>query len=227
MLFRNFLLISLVLAGFTTTSQELKNKFGEVYYTSDLYKKGNEFVEGSPYLDVQFKPARINDSEATKLVRFDALNHRVEVHVRANSVMILDDAEPYTISLLDGSNKVYVNGKYRDDKGAVKRSFFLRHRKTDQFCLLEKEEIKFYKSEKAQGYQDRKPPQYKKERSIFYLQHKKKRSNELVALPTRAKKFVGLFPDRSKELRDFIKNENLDLYLAEDLIEVLDYYFGS
>jgi hypothetical protein len=224
----NYYLLSIIfLCALSATAQELKNKFGEVYYTADLYKKDNQFVEGSPYLDVKFKPARINDLEATNLVRFDAVNHQVEIHVRGNSVMILDDSEPFTISLLDGSGNVYVNRKYRDENGEVKQSIFLRNRETDAFGLFEREQINFYKEVKAQGYQEHQPPQYKKERSTFYLLDKRGGNDILLELPTRSKKFVEHFPDRSKDVKDIIKEEKLDLYKAEDLIKVLEQYYGS
>ena len=227
MKFINFIAFTLILGGYAATAQELRNKFGEAYYTADLYKKDNPLVEGTPYLDEQFKPAKINQLEETKLVRLDALNHQAEILVRDNSVMVLDDSRPFTIRFLDGSGKVYVNREYTDENGVKGKSVFLRYHETGEFALYEREEIRFYKEVKAQGYQDYQPPQYRKERSTFYLLNKNEKDSLLVALPSRAKKFAESFPEGSKDLKNFIKEERLDPGEAQDLVRVLTYYFKS
>ncbi len=206
-------------------SQELKNKYGEVYYTRDNYKSIYKAVEGSPYLDEAFKPARINDIKETQLVRFDAVKDQVELMSRGNSVMILDDTAPYLIRMLDGSDDSYRTKSYIDDGGDVKTSFFKVIHERDDFDLYLKESKKYYEEVKPQAYQDGRPAQFRLEPGIFYVNDFPGGKEVLIEVPGRLNKFLGLFPEASKEMKEFIKKQKLDLDQGQDLVEIFEHYF--
>jgi len=206
-------------------SQELKNKFGEVYYTRDNYKSIYKAVEGSPYLDEAFKPARINDIKETQLVRFDAVKDQVELMAGGNSVMILDDMAPYLIKMLDGSDDSYSNRSYIDDQGGVKTSFFKIIHKEDNFDLYLKESKKYYEEVRPQAYQEGKPAQFRLEPGIFYVNDFPGDREVLIEVPGRLNKFLGLFPEASKEMKEFIKKQKLDLDHGQDLVKIFEHYF--
>lgn len=220
-----FLLVLLI--GLNARSQELKNKFGENYYTPDLYQKEYKEAEGSPYLNEEFKPARINNIEEIKLVRFDALNDQVEIMVKNNSLMILDDSQPYTISMLDGSKKLYKTKSYLYDKGENKTSFFELIYENDEFELYKKERIRFYKEKEAQPYQESQPANFKKDPNTFYINNFAGNNNILIQLSNKTNRFIEIFPEDSAEMKRYIKEEKLDLDQTDDLIQIFRYYFDN
>lgn len=223
----SWLLLTALLLSIPIVSQELKNKFGENYYTPALYKQEYKAAEGSPYLDEQFKPAKINNIEEARLVRFDAMNNQVEIMVKGNSVMILDDSEPYTIAMEDGSKKVYRIKSYTGKKGDKVRSFFQLLYEVGAIELYLKEEKRFYKEVKAQGYQDSQPAQFKKEPDTFFITDFVDNTDVLLEVPNRVNKFVELFAPRSKEMKEYIKDGKLELNKKDDLILIFTEYFGN
>jgi len=224
-MYKKFVYPAILLLHFVSYSQELKNKFGEVYYTPDFYKTEYQEAEGTPYLDEQFKPARINDIKETQLVRFDAVKDQVELMAGGNSVMILDEAEPCVISMLDGSEFRYRTKSYFDGNGVVKKSFFRLIYDGDDFELYLKESKKFYKEVKPQAYQEGSPAQFRMESVVFYVNDFRGDKTVLIELPDRLNKFVDLFPDVSREMKEFIKGQRLDLDQGQDLVAIFHHYY--
>lgn len=218
-----FLLISVAACG----QQELRNRFGDVYYGANLYKTNYNAFEGSPYLNEEFTPAKINDVSETKLVRFDAFEDRVEIRVSENKVVILQVSEPYVISLLDGSDRVFETKKYLDDKGNTTTAFFELIANQKHYKLYLKEKIKFSKAEKAQGYGKAKPARFKKQNGIYYITDFIAPSGQLIRIPSKVKSFVAFFPNSSKPVRKFIKDNKLKIDKGDDLVKIFDFYFEN
>lgn len=225
---RNYSFFLLVLLFcFIVRSQELKNKFGENYYTRGLYQKEYKEAKGSPYLNEEFKPAKINNIEEIILVRFDALNDQVEIMAKNNSFMILDNSRPYTISVLDGSKKRYKTKSYLHDKGENKTSFFEIIYENDEFELYKKERIRFYKEKEAQPYQESQPANFKKDPNTYYINNFAGKNNILIQLSNKTNRFIEIFPEGSAEMKRYIKEEKLDLDQTDDLIHIFRYYFEN
>ena len=216
-----FLVLNLNVYG----QQELRTKFGDVYYAADLYKTKYNALESTPYLNEVFTPAKINDISETKMVRFDAFEDRVEVMANAKKVVILQDSQFYSISLLDGSDKLYETKRYRDEKGNTKTSFFELIAHKDNYTLYLKEKIKFFKAENAKGYEAPKPAMFKKQKTTYYITDFKGQSNQLLRIPSKGKAFVAFFPSRSKPVRMFIKENKLKIDNSDDLMQIFDFYF--
>jgi len=224
---KGFIVVFLVLGLTTQAQQELRNSLGDVYYDSNLYNTKYNAQEGTPYLNEVFTPAKIDNISETKLVRFDAVEGRVEILVNDKKVLILDDAESHLITLLDGSNKQYETKKYLTEKGIPKTSFFELVAKNENYTLYLLERIKFYKAVKAQGYGAPKPAMFKYAKKVYYLTDFKTKSDQLLNIPSKVKNFVALFPGHSKSVKLFIKENTLKIDNEKDLLRIFDFYFDT
>lgn len=225
---KHVLLFGFLFLNLTTYGQiELRGNFGDVYYSPDLYKTKYNSPAGSPYLNENFTPAKINDISETKLVRFDAFEDRVEIMVDENKVVVLPDTEPYTITLLDGSDKLFETKSYINDKGNPKTSFFELIAKKENYRLYLKEKVEFSKAVKAQGYQASKPAMFVKQKRIYYITDFKAKSDQLLRIPFKVRNFLDLFPNHSKSIKKFIKDHKLKIDKGDDLVEILEFFFSN
>lgn len=223
---KRLLLITLTLVHLCAFSQQLRNKYGDVYYDPNLYGSNFNSIEGSPYLDTEFKPAKINEISETKWVRFNAFEGKVEVKEK-NGIIVLSDSDSYIISLQDGSNRIYETRTYEDELGNLKVSFFelLNHRQ--HYKLYLKEEIILTKAVKAEGYAQAEPAKFKRLGDTFYVIDFIGNSQKLLQIPSRMKSFLAMFPKKQKALKTFTKTNKLKTRNAEDLIEIFDFYFSD
>ncbi|MET7030520.1 hypothetical protein [Sediminicola luteus] len=225
---KQLFILGFLFLNFTTYAQiELRGDLGDVYFSKDLYKTKYNSPSGSPYLIEKFTPAKINAINETKLVRFDAYEDRVEIMVDENQFVILTDTQPYTISLLDGSDKIYETKTYLDEKGNVKASFFELLAKQGNYKLYLKEKIEFTKAVKAQGYQDSQPAMFKKQKESYFITDFKGQSDQLLKIPHKLKNFLKLFPAHSKTIKTFIKDNKLKIDKGDDLVKIFDFYFSK
>ena len=224
---KHLFIVGFLLLNFTAYAQiELRGDLGDVYFSKDLYKTKYNSPAGSPYLNESFTPAKINDIKETKLVRFDAYEDKVEIMVDENQFVILTDSQPYTISLLDGSNKIFETKTYLDEKGNLKSSFFELIAKQENYKLFLKEKIEFTKAVKAQGYQDSQPAMFKKQKESYFISDFKGQSEQLLKIPNKFKNFLKLFPAHSKTIKTFIKDNKVKIDKGDDLVKIFDYYFS-
>lgn len=220
------LMVSLSVSCFTLFGQQqLRNDLGDTFFVPNLYKTKYDSPEGSPYLNEEFVPAKINNIAETQLVRFDATLGKVEVMITRDKVVALDNSKPYTISLIDGSNKVYKTFKYKDEYGNEKTSFFELLDSSLSYKLYLKENKRFYKKVKAQGYAEEEPAHFKKIKSEFYVTDFKNQSERLLFIPQKLKPFTEFFQDDSKSIKAFIKDNKLKINDANDLVKIFKFYF--
>lgn len=228
MIMKNLLLLGFLLLNLSIYGQiELRGDLGDVYYSKDLYKSKFNSPAGSPYLNENFTPAKINDINETKLVRFDAYEDRIEIMVDENQVVILPDTGSYTISLLDGSDKIFETKSYLDEKDNLKTSFFELIDQQENYRLYLKEKIAFTKAVKAQGYQESQPAMFKKQKESYFITDFKGQTDQLFKIPYKNKNFLALFPLHSKSMKTFIKDKKLKIDEGDDLIEIFNFYFSK
>ena len=216
-----FLLLNLVIFAQT----QLPTALGDVYYAMDLYDEEYHSPEGSPYLNKEFAPAKINEIRETKLVRFDAYEGRIEVMANAAQVIILNNSEIFRVSLLDGSDRIFETHGYIDEKGNSKHSFFEKLESRDEFKLYLKEKVKYFKSKKAQAYKAGEPAQFRKVKGTYYIIDFKSNSGKLIGIPQSKKEFVAFFGKHSKDIKNFMKDNKIKINNKEDLLKVFDFYF--
>ncbi len=223
---KKVLLAILLLVNATAFGQtQLPTALGDVYYSTDLYKVQYDSPEGSPYLNPEFSPAKINNIRETKLVRFDAFEGRIEVMANSSQVIVLNPSQTFIISLLDGSDRKFETQAYIDEKGSKKNSFFELLATQENFKLYFKEKIKLFKAKKAQAYKAGEPAQFRRIKATYYITDFKNNSETLIGVPQSKKSFAEFFPKHTKEIKDLIKKKKLKISKREDLVEIFEFYF--
>ena len=199
----------------------LRDDLNGVYYDPNLYTQEYGVEDGSPYLDLDFKPAKIGDREKTHLVRFNGYKGNVEVWVKENQVIVLGTPKEERIMLLDGSEKEYVVRKYKNPKGEVTQGFLEVIQSSDSYTLYKREILKYFKKTKAEGYAAAKPARFEKANDQFYL--KPSKDQMPIYLPSNKKKFLTVFgPKTASKAKGIIKKERLNLSKQDDLVKILD-----
>ena len=210
-----------------SAQQELRGQLGEVFYTPNAYMSEYNSPIGSPYLNTEFIPAKINDIRETKLVRFDVVKDRVEVKINETKVTVLDDSLLYNIVLLDDSGRIYQTRDYYDEKRNVISSFFEVLHTNSTYGLYLKERKKFIKGVKAEGYQPGSKAEFKFIKSNYYVTDFINNTDKLLELPQNEKSFAKLFSSEAKSILTYIKKNNLKLDDKEDLLKIFNFYFEN
>ena len=222
-----FVICLITSVGFSQTQEIRDQPLDQVAYLVNSKNPKYESVEGSPYLNVAFLPAKINGSKQTKLVRFNVVDNAIEVMIDSTKVLILKKSDSNTIKLLDGSNKEYQSLSYKNDAGSNDKSFFELVHSRNNYRLYLKERIKYIESVKNKSpYQEDSSAKFLKVRDVFYITNFLSSSPDLIEIPKKKKQFINLFKDRSLGIQKFIKKEKLDHEDMNDLVEIFDYYFG-
>jgi hypothetical protein len=192
--------------------------------TNPIYDK----VEGSPYLQETFVPARINGAEETKFVRFNAFDNAIEINLGNGQMMILDKRTTYLIDILDGSNRVYQTLSYRNDEDQIEMSFFERVHQEKMFSLFLKERVKLVRGVKdQQAYGGEKSDQFLKVNDVYYISNFRFKTPDLLEVPRKRKDFFKFFTKREKEIEKFIKDKKLDMNAPNDIVTIFEYYLAT
>jgi hypothetical protein len=192
--------------------------------TNPIYDK----IEGSPYLQETFIPARINGGEETKFVRFNAFDNAIEINLGNGQMMILDKRTTYLIDVLDGSNRIYQTLSYRNDEDEIGMGFFERIHLDGKFALYLKERVKLVRGVKdQQAYGGEKPDEFLKVNDIYFISNFRSKTPDLLEVPRKRKDFFRFFPNREKEIVKFVKQEKLDVNLPQDIVTIFEYFLGT
>lgn len=199
----------------------LRDDLNGIFYDPNLFLKEYETEDGSPYLDIDFKPAKIGGREKTYLIRFNGYKGNVEVWIKENQVIVLDPSTEEKITLLDGSEKAYVVRKYKNPNGEIIQGFLEIIQSSDSYTLYKKEIVKYFKKTEAKAYAPAKPARFEKASAQFYLKPPKEEIP--VHLPNSKKRFLAVFgPKTSSQAKAMIKKERLDLNNEEDIVQILN-----
>ncbi len=183
-------------------------------------------VEGSPYLTDDFLPAKVNDMKKTQLVRFNPVDHDIEVKT-TKGILRIDISKKYIISLVDGSEKTYETGNYLDENGILIRTYFEHVDGLINHKLYKRERKKFIPRKKVEGYADAKPATFIPLNDAFYISDFKSNKQTLLEIPRKKKKFYSFFGKSSKDMMKYIKKERLGIATEADLVKIFNYYFST
>jgi len=172
-------------------------------------------VVGTMYYDESFSQARIDDGTEVVLLRYNALKDEMEFRQGSDMYYLIKD--DYTKVDFFNNKKLYQYLKYTDIDKIEKRGFLLR---------LFDGEKSLYKSEKiilvperpsTTGYEIAKPAEYKKTKENYYI----KNGELTVIFPKNKKELLKMFPDKNKEISDFLKKKKPSFSKETDLIELI------
>jgi TRAP-type C4-dicarboxylate transport system substrate-binding protein len=143
----------------------------------------------------------------------------LEVNIDDNKVIALDPNWDYEVTFTL-TNKIYRAVRYVSDTNISKKRFLVVLSENKKHTLFKEERIKFYeKVEAATSYEKDKPAKFERIDDQYYL----KLSDNMTLVPQNKKRFLRLFPNKEKELKEFIKENKLHPKNEEELIKIVEY----
>lgn len=190
----------------------------------DISKYTN--IDGSPYINPEFIPAKINDIEKTQFIRFNVVDNSVEVQTKVDKIGILNLKNDCKIELLDGSNKRYRTAWY-DNEGKRTRSFFEVIIDGEGYSLYRQERKKYLEEQEAEAFKDKLPRRFVDQAPLFFVTDFNTDSSDLLELSKKKKKFIAIFGKKGKTLEKYIKQERLDYKEKDDLVRIMNFVFSE
>ncbi len=183
-------------------------------------------VEGSKYLFDEFRPAKINTIKTTHLVRFDVLEHIIELKKSESEIMGLSKNKTYSVTLLDGSNRIFLTKDFQDDDKQVKNGIFEQLHQNQKFILFKRSRIKFQKAKPIKSsYEKAVPAKFIPLEDVFYVSFgKNEEYSGLIKVPQKKKALKLFFGKYFAEIEKLVKEEKLKFDLEQDLIKIFNYY---
>ncbi|MEM7381009.1 MAG: hypothetical protein AAF361_07405 [Bacteroidota bacterium] len=202
------------------------DSFNELLFFVGTNTSKYDDTEGSPYIYEDFLPAKINNIKETKLVRFNAVENLIEVK-QEDKILGLTMSKAYSITLRDGSDRVFEIHPVETEDGKQEKVFLERVFSNDKFMLYMKENIRYVDAKPAKSsYEQAVPAKFVKNKNSFYVIEKANEGQKLVLLPKKKKLLVKTFGDKSKTIDKKIKKEGLKLNDKNDMVTILSYYYN-
>jgi hypothetical protein len=181
-------------------------------------------VEGSPYLDEEYQPSQVYVKKVGQpldsKLRYNAYSGEFEFSQGGYRFEITNKEELDSI-VYKGNSFIYTS--YRDNGDRLEQGFLVRLARGS--CSLYKRYMaEFHQAEPpATGYHDAKPARFEMEDPEYYLECGETRFPGKVT-SFRKGKFLDRFGSLEKELKRYIRSQNLRLRKEEDLVAFIRYY---
>ena len=178
-----------------------------------------ETATGSQYFSEVFVPANVKDKGIT-LIRYNAYTDQIEYKNNLDKVSPLPSEKDVIITTTDKRNAFEYLDYTTDENENI--SGYLN-------LISNNDKVKIYSrlrvflqdaTEPTSGYTTYKPANYKKASTKYFIRIKEK---SVVALPTRKKDLISMFPGKDKEIAAFIKENKISLSEEEDLKKLGEY----
>lgn len=208
------------LFGFIIIAQENNNEVIKKWSRSlTEFDSRPKNVVGSSYIDENFLPAKLSNSDIAYALRFNTYQDEMELEQNGKP-FVLAKTFDYTITF-SGSKKVYKVYNF-EFKGRMEKGFFIQVVDGKKFTLLLKEIIKLIPEvHPKSGYDKYKPPTLKRSKDIFFISYK---GNTAIEVPGKKKEILELFSDKSKAVEMYAKENKLSFNDTEELIRIFEYY---
>ncbi len=202
---------------------EIKGNIVEFGIFTEVQSDDISNIDGTPYLNNEFAPAKINNLKKTQFIRYNSLNHIFEVKTSQDKTIMLDLEYDYKIKLLDGSNKVYHSAWYYAAGSKIK-SFFEVLKETPEYVLYRQEQKKYVKAQEESSYQKKLPARIVNKEPRYFISNFKNKSSTIIELPKKRKAFLNIF-EKYKHKVDLYLNKNKLNYKKEaELMAFIDFY---
>lgn len=177
-------------------------------------------IEGSPYLNDEFKEGTVFMTSKTKFVemplRYNIFNDQVEFRSDDGSLMVL--SVPEVIEKVEFGETTLEYSVY-SQLNKVRRGFFVVLEKGEA-SLYSRPRVTFEDARKPGAYSEAKPPRFIKRPDEYYIRIGK----EPAELISKKKDIEELFTEHEKEMQEFIRKNKININRPEDLIKVVQFY---
>ncbi|RFN59622.1 hypothetical protein [Marixanthomonas ophiurae] len=211
--------------GLETSLQKLQSKKIDIeqrYASFDISKEEFESMKGSPYANESFIKGNIYQGKelANKnvLLRYNAFADEIEISKSKDSEeysALIKDPDVYVKIFQD----IYVFVPYKGSK--EKGGYFNIVTEGNQFDLYKKAIVTYKEPYFAEtSYQSDRPAEWV-ETITYYLVGK---DGSFYELPTRRSKVLDVMKKKKKEVKKYIKEQNINLDEEQDLAELVTYF---
>ena len=221
---RNLLLKSLVavtiLSSTAVMSQEIEtDETINISRSLTSFDSTSKKLVGSSYIQKEFLPAKVIESDKTYSARFNVYQDEMEIK-KDGQDYTLPKTSNYSL-VFQGTNKTYSVYKYMVEN-TEKPGFFVELFKGDKIILLLKERIILQEEVKpSTGYEKYKPPTLKHIKDKLYIGYK---NNTTAEVPSKKKEFYNLFSNKASEVEKFAKSNRLGIKNPDDVVKIFEYY---
>ncbi len=209
------------------SAQEVSERFeilenGDVFTVrvSQAIDDERDFVvEGSPYLDKEFKPGRwrlANRSSQEASMRYNAYYDAIQLHQNGDTFFLRKSLD--VEAEIEGRRYQFVDFL---DHGNRKSGYMTPLNQGNTVLYLRNTKILIPPHRPQHGYDLPKPPKFVSKME-YYLKQKNKPAKPLQNL-SRKEVFAVLW-DRYSELRKYARQNKLNMRTKEEVIQVLKYY---
>ena len=212
-----FSLFIFPLYGFSQTDRDINNsmaKINQQQFDQGIKRVDKKQIEGSPYLDKEFKPALIvktDHSEITNMaLRYNAYENTMEFKQKETVLFIVD---PVTISKIVFVDRIFVYASYR--AGGKTRLSYFQMLTDGKFQLLKKYSTTF----KAPEYKSDSPAKFVIQQPEYFLRYK----NGMAHSISSRKKLIKVLQPVSEDIIDFIQREKINVRNETELINTLQF----
>lgn len=178
-------------------------------------------IEGSPFVIDEFMAIELTHFEGRHFKgRYNAFNGDMEVKDQLDDrVFVLDKSISNYVVRFVGLDKEYRSYKYISEQGYIESDFFVVLGEYENIALLQREQVIFL-DEKVpnNSYESGRPASYKRVKDRFYIQLK---GSNAQVLPTKRKAVAKIFPDHSKKVLAFMKENKTSLSNVEEVTELV------
>ncbi|MGV6828263.1 MAG: hypothetical protein ACWA45_02555 [Flavobacteriales bacterium] len=229
MLKNRYYLIAIVMLSFFSVfaqNRKLQRQTEQFFDTMGLRYVQPDFLEnfdGSPYYSPKFLLGNVyinGELTASNLpMRYNIYGDEIQVKKNIED----DDTK---IKALTKSPDIYVvifNDKfiYLTKKGNLQQSGYYQELfNGNNISLYKKNQKKYIAAKKAKTSFEREIPAKFKDNIIYYI---KKKNDVFVEIPSSKSKRLKTLVSISKNLKDYIKNNNIDISEEKGLIKVIKY----
>jgi len=227
---KQFLLLLFLLSSLISYGQTSYMKLGEgAPHQFRVHLDGNrgetydyDDIEGSPYIAIELVKGKIfevgNKNTYSLPLRYNAYADHIE-YLQNGKIMVFTN--PFFLSKAEFSGDTYVFKLMGGLKGGKKGSFFIQLYLGEELELLKKQSISFTPEEVAKSsYSENKPPRFNVLEEKFYLQF----GEEIpMVLPRNRKKIAEFLERKGYRVKDFIKEEKLNLKAELDLKRLIEF----
>jgi len=181
-------------------------------------------IQGSPYLTDQYLPSKVyfkdREKELSTKLRYNAYSNEFEFTLDNQRYVITNKTE---IDSIEHLGHKFVYRTYVDQHGNDQEGFMARL--VDGSCTLYKiYSIEFFEAEPPQsGYDEAKPARFEEENPVYSLQCKDD-SHPKAIESFRRGKFLNRYGSLEKELKRYMRDQNIRLYREDDLVQFIRYY---
>lgn len=178
-----------------------------------------ETTIGSMYFSSAYAPAKIDDNDEVVILRYNAYKDEMEFEQDGNTYYLIK-SDNVRINFFH-HNKVYQYTSFLDANKVAHRGFLIEllvnNEKTSKeiLSLYKRENITYIPARPTTtGYEASKSAEYKKSKDAFFI----KKGDEIVAFPKNRRELRKMFPDKSSQISNFLKENNVSFSKEEDLI---------